>query len=139
MPRLTRWFAKTSLAYFVAALLAALLLALDEVASLPALVGALRPVYFHLFLVGWVTQLIFGVMHWMFPRASHEQPRGREWLIWGVYFTLNVGLLLRALAEPLLTLASPGPWGELLAVSAVLQWLAGLTFVANTWPRVKVR
>ncbi len=55
MPRLTRWFAKSSLAYFVAALLAALLLALDDVMALPDLVGALRPVYFHLFLVGWVT------------------------------------------------------------------------------------
>ncbi len=78
-------------------------------------------------------------MHWMFPKYSQDRPRGRERLIWGVYFALNTGLLLRFVAEPLLTAGYQGPWGEILVVSAGLQWLAGVAFVVNTWPRVKER
>ncbi len=139
MPRLTRWFIKTALLYFVAALLLAVLLASRAVLSLPAAVNTLNPVYFHLLMVGWVTQLIFGVVFWMFPKASPTRPRGSERLGWATYALLNAGLLLRAVAEPWHAM-TPGAFpGGALAVSAVLQWLAGLAFVVNTWPRVKER
>lgn len=139
MPFLTRLYARSALVYLVAALLAAAVHAADKVAALPALAGTLRPVYLHLFMVGWVTQLIFGVMHWMFPKSSREHPRGREGLIWGVYVALNLGLLLRVISEPSAALGWPGPWGAGLAASAVLQWAAGVGFIVNTWPRVKER
>lgn len=139
MPTLSRLYAKSALLYLVAALSLALLQAMDGVLPMPDIVGALRPVYFHLFLVGWVTQLIFGVMHWMFPRVSREQPRGQEDLMWAVFIALNVGLLLRAIAEPGLSLGWQGPWGSGLAISAALQWGAGIGFVVTVWPRVKER
>jgi hypothetical protein len=44
----------------------------------------------------------------------------------------QAGLLLRIVAEPLQA-------GGLLVLSAVSQWLAGVGFIANTWPRVKER
>jgi hypothetical protein len=48
-------------------------------------------------------------------------------------------LLLRVIFEPLQAL-QPGPiWGWLVALSAVLQWAAGLIFVMITWGRVKER
>jgi cbb3-type cytochrome oxidase subunit 1 len=135
---LSRWFIKSSLVFFVLALLAGLLLAADGLWGLPAFVGALSPVYFHLFLVGWITQLIFGVVYWMFPKASLEKPRGNEQLAWATFWLLNVGLALRIIGEPLTALTPPASaWGWLLAISALLQWLAGLFFVANTWVRVK--
>jgi len=62
----------------VAALLAGLGLALGQVVALPPALGALQPLYFHLLMAGWVTQLIFGVVAWMFPQYSSEQPRGNE-------------------------------------------------------------
>ncbi|HZD58520.1 MAG TPA: hypothetical protein VE136_17435, partial [Anaerolineales bacterium] len=68
MPTLTRWFVKSSLVFLVAALITGLGLSADSLWTLPAFVGTLTPVYFHLFLVGWVTQLIFGVVFWMFPK-----------------------------------------------------------------------
>ena len=90
-------------------------------------------------MVGWVTQLIFGVGFWMFPKYSAERPRGSERLGWAGYWLLNSGLLLRVAAEPWQSVA-PGPLpGVLLAVSAGLQWLAGLAFVVNTWPRLTER
>ncbi|MBP7962210.1 MAG: hypothetical protein KBG20_12605 [Caldilineaceae bacterium] len=139
MPILTRTFIKTALTYFVLALAVGLLLALRPLVSLPVWAAGLTPVYFHLFMVGWVTELIIGVAYWMFPKFSRESPRGWEGLAWAVYGLLNFGLLARIIAEPAQA-AGGGAWtGGLLAASALAQWLAGLLFVANTWPRVKVK
>lgn len=139
MPPLTRLYIKTSLVYLLAALGVALVPALQSWGLLPTWTAALTPVYFHLFLVGWITQLIIGVAHWMFPKYSREQPRGAEPLLWATYGCLNAGLLLRVVAEPAWGMAAQpgGLWGWLLVLAATLQWIGGLTFVINTWPRVK--
>lgn len=137
MPPLTRLFIKSSLVYLVAAFLAGLLLALRAVLPLPALAGGLTPVYFHLFMVGWVTQLIIGVAYWMFPKWRKQAPRGHDALALMTFWLLNVGLLMRVVAEPAQTVSAWPGWGWLLVAAALLQWLAGMTFVANTWPRVK--
>jgi heme/copper-type cytochrome/quinol oxidase subunit 1 len=95
------------------------------------------PVYIHLLVFGWLTQLIFGVIYWMFPKYSRQTPRGHESLAWITYGALNLGLVLRAIAEPLHAAQVSQLSGWLLVLSAILQWLSGLTFVANTWPRIK--
>lgn len=136
MPTLTRWMLKTALGYLLLALLAGVAQAAAPFlgSSLPFLRN-FEPVRVHLFVVGWITLLIFGVVLWMFPKYSREQPRGPEWLGWATYILLNAGLVLRVATE---SAARPGTTaGSLLVVSAVLQWLAGLAFFANTWPRVK--
>jgi heme/copper-type cytochrome/quinol oxidase subunit 1 len=137
MPTLTRWFVKSSLIYFVAALMAGVALAARPVFDLSPALAALSPVYFHLLMVGWITQLIFGIVYWMFPKYSREKPRGSERLAWATYVLLNIGLILRAIGEPMQAAQPEGAWGWLLAISAGLQWLAGVAFVANTWGRVK--
>ena len=137
MPTLTRWFIKSSLGYFVAALVIAVLLALQAPLNLPLAMGSLMPVYFHLFMVGWIAQFIFGVIYWMFPRFSKEKPRGSEGLAWATYGLINVGLILRVIGEPVSALQPQAGFGWLLALSAILQWLGGMAFVFNTWGRVK--
>ena len=137
MPPLTRWFIKTALAYFVAALIAGAIVAARPLLHLPPALAALAPVYVHLLMVGWITQLIFGVAHWMFPKFSKEMPRGSDRLAAAIYLLLNAGLILRVIGEPMQAFQPEAAWGWLLAVSAVLQWLAGMGFVANTWARVK--
>lgn len=137
MPPITRIFIKTALVYFVIALLIGFVLVATPWLPLPAWIPALNPVYFHLFMVGWVTQLIAGVAYWMFPKFSREQPRGSDFLAWSTFALLNVGLVLRIIAEPANTFAPGGIWGVMLAASALLQWLGGAAFVANTWPRIK--
>jgi hypothetical protein len=95
------------------------------------------PVYYHLLMVGWATQLIFAVAHWMFPRHTREQPRGNEGWMGFVFFTLNGGLLVRAVSEPMAS-QSPTPfWAQMLGVAALLQWLAGMAFILAIWKRVK--
>ncbi|HMN29619.1 MAG TPA: hypothetical protein PKE45_15830, partial [Caldilineaceae bacterium] len=119
--------------------LVGLALALPSTWGLPAILGLLGPAYFHLFMVGWVTQLIFGVAYWMFPTYSREQPRGHEGVAWTVYWLLNVGLILRVVGEPLTAVQPESGWRWLLPISALAQWLAGAAFVLNTWPRVRER
>lgn len=132
MPVLTRWFIKTALAYFVAALV------VGVVQAARGGVG-IDPVYVHLLVVGWITQMIFGVAYWMFPKYSKEVPRGSDRLAIASYVCLNAGLLLRVVAEPALARHPGTGFGPVLALAAVLQWLGGMAFVANTWARVRER
>lgn len=60
MPLLTRWYIRSALVYLTAALLLAVVLAMPI--NLPSFIRFMNPAYFHLFLVGWVTQMIFGVI-----------------------------------------------------------------------------
>ena len=58
MPTLTRWFVRAAIVNLVAGL------ALGLVVVLPALAESSppwRPVYVHLLVMGWATQMIFGV------------------------------------------------------------------------------
>ena len=136
MPTLARWYVKSALLYLLLAWL------VDGLALAGWPTGApwrvLRPTYWHLFLVGWVTQMIFGAAYWMFPIVGHgPTKRGDErpaWLAWGL---LNAGLVLRTVAEPWRVLA-PNPWAAgLLVAAAWLQWLAGVAFVVHIWPRIR--
>lgn len=58
MPALTRWFVKSSLIYLVIALLVGLAMAGPGLLSAPIGLAALGAVYVHLFVVGWISQLI---------------------------------------------------------------------------------
>lgn len=138
MPLLTRAFIRTSFVYLIAGLLVGIPIALRSAFRLPPIVNTLSPVYFHLFLVGWVTQLIFGVVNWLFPKADPARPF-EERFGWATLILLNSGLLLRAVAEPLNGLEPGSFWGWLLVTSALLQWLAAFSFVAMVWPRVYPR
>ena len=132
MPPLTRWFIKAALVYLVLGLSAGILLELPNGAR----IAGLFPVYIHMLTFGWLTQLIFGVAFWMFPKFSKVEPRGYEWLGWATFLLLNVGLILRVIFE-LLRGALPSLSGWMLVVAAILQWLSGIAFMINTWPRVR--
>ena len=101
--------------------------------------AALAPVFLHLFMWGWVTQLIFGVVYWMFPKFSQQQPHGNETLWLATFWLFNIGLLLRVVGEPLHLLRPEALWAWLTVLAALLQWLAAIFFVVNTWGRVKGR
>jgi hypothetical protein len=130
MPLLTRTFIKTALVYLALALLLGIVLTLR-------VSNGLFPVYIHLLVFGWLTQLIFGVVYWMFPKYSNQLPRGHESLGWITYVMLNIGLIMRAIAEPLQASQASNLFGALLVLSVILQWLSGVIFIANTWQRVK--
>ena len=144
VPLLTRCFLKTAMVYFVASscfggyLLVAV--GLRHAAS-----PVWQPVYWHMLLVGWLMQLIFGVAFWMFPppagkpRPTHPPPQRFPALAWFTYAALNGGLLLRVVVEPWHGIRPHSGLGWLLVVSAVLQVAAGWTFVITIWSRIRGR
>ena len=129
MPTVTRWALKTALGWAAAAMVVGVLLAWPGAPTLP------YPTYLHLLTVGWLSNLIFGVAHWMFPRASAESPRGDVRFAWAGWGLLNAGLLVRIAGEGALGARVP----MVLVLSAALQLLAVWSWVIQLWPRVKAR
>jgi hypothetical protein len=75
----------------------------------------------------------------MFPKASKDNPHGHEGLWLATFWLFNVGLLFRVVGEPLHLLRPEALWAWLTVLAAILQWLAAMGFVFNTWSRVKGR
>ena len=136
MPTLTRWFLRAAMVHLVAALGLGLVLALP---SLAAQAGAWRPVYIHLLVVGWATQMIFGVAYWMFPRIEPLDLTAVPWVGWTCFWTLNAGLVLRAACEPVIAVRTAPLAAAGTTVAAALQLIAVATFVRLSWSRVKTR
>lgn len=137
MPTLTRWAAKAALVYLVAGTLAGALYWAQSQWSLWSPLAALNPIYIHLLVVGWLTQLIFAVIYWMFPIISRNNMRGDPRLAWAALILLNAGLVLRAICEPWRTLSANQVNGLGLVLSATLQAIAGYLMVIVCWPRVR--
>jgi len=106
---------------------------------LPVLPGGnlLWPTYVHLLVLGWLTQLIFGVAYWMFPRRPAEASGQAGGMAWATYWLFNAGLVLRVLAES--CRAAGSRTDGALVVAAIFQLLAGWGFVLVIWPRVRGR
>lgn len=137
MNLLVRTYIKTALLYFLAAFALGLLLVASSVLHLPVSPAALNPVYIHLFVLGWLTQLVFGVAWWMFPIDTREKLKSREWVLWVIYFLLNSGLILRAISEPASIVGADPGWKIVLLASAILQASSGVLFAIIMWERVR--
>ncbi|HET8632564.1 MAG TPA: hypothetical protein VFL88_00340 [Gemmatimonadales bacterium] len=129
MPRLVRWLIRSALICLVAALVLGAVRALSP--GNAWLAGA-WPVYLHLLVLGWLSQLVTGVAYWMFPRVERGAAP-TDWRGWAVFALLNAGLVIRVIAEPT---TLHGPW---LPFAAVLQFLAMTIFAWSIWPRVRGR
>lgn len=139
MPPLTRWVIRTALLYLVAGVVSGALYWSNTIWQFWPPLRAANPIYIHLIVVGWATQLIYGVMYWMFPIISKRNMRGSSRLAWSVYIFLNLGLLLRVVGEPWRALEPNLVNQVLLVASALLQVVAGVLLVLVCWPRVRER
>jgi hypothetical protein len=137
MPTVSRWMIRSAMVALLLGLGLMAAIAGRSPLGLPAWVAALGPGALHLITVGWLTQMVFGVAFWMFPRFSAQSPRGSETLAWTSFVTLNLGLALRVAGEPLAAIGRVVP--GLLVAAAVLQLLAAIAFSANTWPRLRAK
>lgn len=135
MPAISRILIRTSTAYLAAAALLGILTAVPA-AAVDMLPAGLEPAQLHLLVVGWITQLIFGVALWMFPRYGDRGAGSVGAAAWGAYAALNAGLLLRLAGEPWLA-ARPDSVSarSVLAVSAASQWGAVMYFALRLWKR----
>lgn len=132
MPLISRTFIKAGMVFFALSLLAGVLMEFDA-ASFPGLM----PLFWHMLMVGWITQIIFGVSIWMFPGRNREEGfKAQKWG-WLTFIFLNLGLLLRMVSEPIVVTSTFELWNFLLVLSALLQFSAGLTYLTEMWPRIQ--
>jgi hypothetical protein len=102
----------------------------------------LAPSHAHMLFVGWFLQFALGVAYWLMPRRrSPQRPLGyHERGASAAVLALNLGLVLRVVAEPL---ERAGQTSEItltaLAASSLLQLGAVLVFVTQMWPRLGPR
>ena len=135
MPRLSQLMIRTALIWLaLGATIGGLVLFNKGVPLLPWL-WVLRAAHIHILLVGWTVQLACGVAFWILPRLDAGGSRGDERPIWLFYGTLNTGVMLGALYEPL---ASVGlaPGGVAYIVVGGLYLIAAIAFFVHTWPRI---
>jgi len=130
----TRWFIKAGMIYLTSGML---LLFIDSM-PLIGLEIQLLPVYWHMIVIGWITQIIMGVSIWMFPRKRRDRQKRESVLTWSVFGLLNTGLILRFISEPFSgneTGFSAAQW--IILLSIFLQLAAAVLYVAEIWPRVQ--
>ena len=139
MPPLTRWTIRIAMLHLLLGLLGWLVYTYDQVGTLPGNWSALRPVGIHFITVGWLTQLIFAVIFWMFPIISRDNPYGEKWIAWLGFWGLNIGLWLRAVFVIGLSrgMFADAGWG--LIGTGLIQWAGITAWVIVSWGRVKER
>lgn len=134
MPMVTRWFLRSGFLFLVLAIALGVAEAVTPEAA--PLFVRLRPVGLHFLVVGWLTQLIFGVAYWLFPRHPTRPPRGSTPFAWAALVGLDLGLLARGIAEPML----PASWARgVLLGSALLHLAAVGSYAWLIWPRIRGR
>ncbi len=139
MPPLSRVLIRTAIAYLVASLCLGAVAEGYDWAHAATSRGLWMPSYLHLFFLGWVSQLIFGVAHWMFPKPLFPSLPVLEAVGWVSFAVWNLGLVLRTVAEPLLVAGSGGPWAVVLLVAAALHGIGALGWAVLLWPRIRGR
>jgi hypothetical protein len=137
MPTITRVMIKTALLHALVGMLLSAFWLVEIAQPIHPLLRTIQPTALHIVVVGWLTQLIFGIAIWMFPPWSKEEPRGPSWLAWSCYSLLNLGLLLRMVAEPFSRYQPDQVWSAALVCSAIAQVVAIWLFVALVWRRVR--
>ena len=99
----------------------------------------LQPTHGHMLFVGWFVQFVIGIAFWLLPRKRVPGlPLGYgEQKAFVALTMLNLGLLLRVVAEPFFRSREEGAWVDwLLAGSSLFQVLAIAIFIFQMWPRV---
>jgi hypothetical protein len=128
---------KTAMGHMLVGIALSTLWFIEAAYHIHPLIRSIQPTALHLIVVGWLTQLIFGIALWMFPPWSRSQPRGSEPLNWACYAMLNAGLVFRLVGEPFNSY-QPAAWSRwLLVISAILQVFAVWVFIGLVWTRVR--
>lgn len=124
MPPLTRTFVKLAILWLVAGLGATVAAQLGVSGARPLAVAG-----FHAMTMGWLTQMVFGVAIWMFPKRKGDLPRGSAQLGWAVLVALNLGVALRLATEPFATVSRAAEVGLVVALSLQLAAAVGFALL----------
>ncbi len=128
MPRLSRFFIKSSLLYLVAGFTVGALLLMQKGRAFAPQIRLLLPVHIEIVIFGWILQFVMGAAFWMLPRFGEN--RGSEKPVCLAFLLINSGILLN-LSAIFFHAALPTIAGRVLEIGAVI------SFVIHAWPRVK--
>lgn len=133
MPRLSRYFIRSSLVCLAAGFTLGGLILAAKGGAISPLVWGWFPAHMVLLLFGWLVQLSLGVAYWILPR-NFGGDRGRPRWAWGSFAAFQIGLILTALS-----LASPwiGGLSWLLTAGLLLQTAGIALFAVHAWPRIR--
>lgn len=131
MPLISRAFLKSGMICFTLSLISGILLQIDALNA-----QYLVPLFWHLLMLGWITQIIIGVSLWMFPGRRKDESVRKDLVIWLTFWLLNIGLGLRIISEPFIAISTNPVFKILLGLSAILQFLAAVGYIIEIWPRV---
>ena len=120
MPRVSVWLIRTSLLHLLSGAMLGAAYLMFKAGGWPLWAVSHRPVHVEQMLVGWLVQLVIGVAFWILPRPAGHDPADRSGLMWLVFWLLNGGLLLAALAGDPHVPASLAPAGRIAETTAVL-------------------
>ncbi|MCG8351688.1 MAG: cbb3-type cytochrome c oxidase subunit I [Chloroflexales bacterium] len=135
MPRLSQLMIRTALIWLVVGYtIGGLVLANKGWPILPW-IWRLRLAHVHILLVGWTVQLACGVAFWILPRLDAKGSRGNVGLVWFCYATLNSGVLLASLYEPLRVIL-PSLTAVFIVLAGICYIAAIVAFVAHAWVRI---
>lgn len=128
MPRLSVWFVRASLIYFLLGFsFGASILAQKGISYYPP-IWNLFPIHMEFLLVGWFAQLAMGIAFWILPRFSVGAPRGNVSLVWISFALINTGLMIGA---------SRLWFSPAILIAHLFEIGAGIIFVIGLWRRVK--
>jgi hypothetical protein len=133
MPRLSRYFVKSSFMCFLLGFTLGGLMLASKAGSVSPMAWLWLPAHHALLINGWMVQLAMGVAYWIFPRILLSD-RGRPHMAWAAFVVLQIGLALTI--GSLLQVWWP-PASQLFAPGIVLHAAAVLLFVVHAWPRVR--
>lgn len=98
-----------------------------------------RPVWIHMLVLGWMTQWIFAISIWMFPRSKKGYRERENYRTWSMLISWNIALFVRVLFETeimgTLLILRQG----VLGLSVLLFWIATVLYVGEIWPRIRVK
>jgi hypothetical protein len=129
MPRLSVWFIRLGLLYLAIGFsIGALMLANKGLAVAPWL-WRLRPAHVEFLLIGWIVQLVMGIIFWITPRFHSSRGNARP--AWVALVLINIGVLLISLSAVL------GLDGWHLVAGRLAELCAVVAFARHAWPRIK--
>ena len=150
MPLTSRITVKASIIYLALGAVLGAVLLINRWLRLDPAIEVLRASHVQFLVVGWLTQFIIGVAWWLFPPLAiglrndaplpvrrGQNQRGSETLFWIGTACLNVGVLLRALFEPIHGWTELGALRTLADLSGIVLLAAAALFVINLWGRVR--
>lgn len=130
MPKLSIFFIRTSLIYFIIGITIGAVMLADKGLPFYNAIWTLRSAHIELALLGWIVQLIMGTAYWILPRHPVGEPRGNIYTAWSSYTLLNAGIIMGIAS--IWFLNSP----RLDILFRLLQFAGIGCFAYVIWPRV---